>query len=92
MDDPDPSALDRCNRILPTYKGFVHSFNSKKLEDDDLKEWDEDLYKNGLQGRRKKRLKGKMDSASKTKKRRSELLGSQGPRDRTSYKKHRGPP
>ena len=81
----DPNVLDRCNRILPTYNGFLHSFNSKGLEEDNLQEWDEDLFKNALQGRKRKRRKGAMDSASKTKKRRSHLLGSQGSRDRRSY-------
>ena len=58
----DPNVLDRCNRILPTYNGFLHSFKSKGLAEDNLQEWDEDLFKNALQGRKRKRRRGAMDS------------------------------
>ena len=80
----DPDQLDTCNKILPTYKGFLFSFNKEGLQKDDLKEWDEDVFKNRLQGRGKKRKRGAMDVVSTTKRRNSSDKWTPGPRNRSS--------
>ena len=60
LDSKDDTDIDTCNKILPTYQGFRKWLNKKGYQpDSSIKEWDQELFRNNLQGKKGGRKKGK---------------------------------